>query len=159
MLAALAQQPSAFSKAVENIRSGLEQPAPLFTIGLTLLILFFWYFATDIERRKRNVGTILLLGITFLCVLAATPPSERLKGGIDIRVGSSFTLRVQPKEVDGGKFEPPTPHQVDQAIAILRKRLDSAGTQEAQINRLGADQIQVQMPGVSDEESAEIRKT
>ncbi|HVJ47018.1 MAG TPA: protein translocase subunit SecD, partial [Luteolibacter sp.] len=159
MLAALAQQPSAFSKAVENIRSGLEQPAALFTIGLTLLILFFWYFATDIERRKRNVGTILLLGITFLCVLAATPPSKRLKGGIDILGGSSFTLRVQPKEVDGGKFEPPTPHQVDQAIAILRKRLDATGTSEAQINRLGADQIQVQMPGVSDEESAEIRKT
>jgi SecD/SecF fusion protein len=159
MLAEIAQQPSAFSKAMDNVRAGLETPGALFTIGLTLLILFFWYFATDVERRKRNVGTILLLGITFLCILAATPPKERLKGGIDILGGSSFTLKVQPKEGDGGKFEPPTPHQVDQAISILNKRLDSTGTNEAQINRLGADQIQVQMPGVSEEESAQIRKT
>jgi len=134
-----------------------EDPLAIFCIGLALLILFFWYFATDIERRKRNVGSILIAGVCGLCILAATPPHEKLKGGIDIIGGSSFTLRVQPRESESGTPEPPTAHQIDQAISVLRKRLDATGTADAQINRLGADHIQVQMPGVSEEESNAIR--
>ena len=73
----------------------LQDPLTVFGIGLALLILFFWYFATDVERRKRNVGTVLTIGICALCILAATPPKDRLKGGIDILGGSSFSLRIQ----------------------------------------------------------------
>jgi SecD/SecF fusion protein len=43
-----------------------KDPLILFLTGLTLLVLFFWYFATEIERRKRNIGTVLLLGICAL---------------------------------------------------------------------------------------------
>ena len=159
MLAATAaKDPSAAMSALEYLRSGFEDPLTLFFIALSLLILFFWYFATDIENRKRNIGSILILGICGLCILAATPPRKRLKGGIDILGGSAFTLRVQPREGADGQMEAPTSSQIDQAIVVLRNRLDSAGTNEAQINRLGADQIQVQMPGVSEQESAEIRE-
>jgi hypothetical protein len=80
-----------------------KDPLILFTIGLTLLILFFWYFATEIETRKRNVGTVLLVGICGLCALAIFPPKERLKGGIDIIGGSAFLLRIQPKENEKGE--------------------------------------------------------
>lgn len=160
MLAATAaNDPSVITRVLDFLRSGFEDPLTLFFIGLTLLVLFFWYFATDIEKRKRNVGTLLIVGICLMCTLAATPPRERLKGGIDILGGSSFTLRVQPREAADGKQEPPTSSQIDQAITVLRKRLDSTGTNEAQINRLGTDQIQVQMPGVSEQESASIRET
>lgn len=159
MLAATAaKDPAATTGVLNFLRSGFEDPLTLFFVGLSLLILFFWYFATDIENRKRNIGSILIVGICGLCILAATPPRERLKGGIDILGGSSFTLRVQPREGANGQMEPPTASQIDQAIVVLRNRLDSAGTNEAQINRLGADQIQVQMPGVSEQESAEIRE-
>ncbi|MBX3743269.1 MAG: protein translocase subunit SecD [Akkermansiaceae bacterium] len=159
MLAATAaKDPAATTGVLNFLRSGFEDPLTLFFVGLSLLILFFWYFATDIENRKRNIGSILIVGICGLCILAATPPRERLKGGIDILGGSSFTLRVQPREGANGQMEPPTASQIDQAIIVLRNRLDSAGTNEAQINRLGADQIQVQMPGVSEQESAEIRE-
>ncbi len=159
MLAATAaKDPAATTGVLNFLRSGFEDPLTLFFVGLSLLILFFWYFATDIENRKRNIGSILILGICGLCILAATPPSKRLKGGIDILGGSAFTLRVQPREGANGQMEAPTASQIDQAIVVLRGRLDSAGTNEAQINRLGADQIQVQMPGVSEQESAEIRE-
>jgi SecD/SecF fusion protein len=158
MLAATAaKDPSAIIRALEYLRSGFEDPLILFFIGLALLILFFWYFATDIENRKRNIGTGLIIGICFLCILAATPPAKRLKGGIDILGGSSFTLRVQPREGANGQMEPPTASQIDQAIIVLRNRLDAKGTEEAQFNRLGEDQIQVQMPGVSEQESNAIR--
>jgi SecD/SecF fusion protein len=38
------------------VTSFLEDPLTVFLTGLILMILFFWYFATEIERRKRNVG-------------------------------------------------------------------------------------------------------
>ena len=80
------------------ITSFYEDPLTVFVTGLILMILFFWYFATDIERRKRNVGTVLTVGVCALCILAATPLKERLKGGIDIVGGSSFSLRIQERE-------------------------------------------------------------
>ena len=136
-----------------------EDPLTIFVTGMILVILFFWYFATEIERRKRNVGTVLLIGTTALCVLAATPVKDRLKGGIDIVGGSSFTLRVQPRESDSGEKMEVTPHQVDQAILVIEKRLNSMGTSEPLIARQGTDGILVQMPGVEPEDSAKIRTT
>jgi len=136
-----------------------EDPLTIFVTGMILVILFFWYFATDIERRKRNVGTVLLIGMTALCVLSATPVKERLKGGIDIVGGSSFTLRVQPRESDSGEKMEVTPQQVEQAILVIEKRLNSMGTSEPLIARQGTDGILVQMPGVEPETSAKIRNT
>lgn len=134
-----------------------KDPLILFLTGLTLLVLFFWYFATEIERRKRNIGTVLLLGICSLCLLAVFPPSERLKGGIDIVGGSAFSLRIQPKEDENGDPMPVTPEQVDEAIRVIAGRLNAMGTAEPLIARQGDDGILVQMPGVEPETAAEIR--
>ncbi len=136
-----------------------NDPLTLFLVGLALLILFFWYFATEVERRKRNVGTVLLIGVVALCVMAATPPRERLKGGIDILGGSAFSLRIQPRESDNGEEMPITEQQVEQAIIVIEKRLNSMGTAEPLIARQGEDGILVQMPGVTTEESTKIRNT
>jgi SecD/SecF fusion protein len=141
------------------ITSYLEDPLVVFITGLILMILFFWYFATDIERRKRNVGTVLMIGVCALCVLAASPPKERLKGGIDIIGGSSFSLRIQEREADDGTKMPITKEQVEQAIIVIEKRLNSMGTAEPIIARQGNSGILVQMPGVEPEESARIRAT
>jgi SecD/SecF fusion protein len=139
--------------------SFLEDPLTVFVTGMILMILFFWYFATEIERRKRNVGTVLLFGVCALCMLAATPLKERLKGGIDIIGGSSFSLRVQEREADDGTKMPVTIQQIDQAILVIEKRLNGMGTAEPMIARQGANGILVQMPGVEPEESARIRAT
>lgn len=134
-----------------------KDPLILFTIGLTLLILFFWYFATEIETRKRNVGTVLLVGICGLCALAIYPPKERLKAGIDIAGGSAFFVRIQPKDNANGEKMPVTPDQVEEAIRVIMGRLDSLGTSEPLIARQGDDGILIQMPGVKPEESKRIR--
>jgi len=134
-----------------------EDPLTLFLTGLGLMILFFWYFATEIERRKRNVGTVLIVGVTALCLLAVTPLKERLKGGIDILGGSSFSLRIQPRESESGEKQPITKEQIDQAITVIEQRLNAMGTSEPQISQQGDDGILVQMPGVEPEESARIR--
>lgn len=136
-----------------------KDPLVLFLTGIALLILFFWYFATEIERRKRNVGTVLLVGIVALCGIAVYPPGERLKGGIDIIGGSAFSLRIQAKENDKGEKMPVTADQVEEAMRVIGGRLDSMGTAEPLIARQGDDGILVQMPGVEPEESQAIRET
>jgi len=137
----------------------IEDPLIVFGIGLTLLILFFWYFASEVERRKRNVGTFLTIGICALCLLAIMPPKERLKGGIDILGGSSFSLTIQPRTDADGNEMPITTSQVDQAIMVIEKRLNGMGTAEPIIARQGSNGILLQMPGVEPEESARIRTT
>jgi len=134
-----------------------KDPLVLFLIGLSLLILFFWYFATEIERRKRNVGTVLLIGVVGLCALSIKEAG--LKGGIDIIGGSSFYLRIQPKENEKGEKIPVTQEQVEEAMRVIEGRLNSMGTAEPLIARQGDDGILVQMPGVEPEESKQIRET
>jgi len=144
---------------MDSLRGIIEDPLTLFATGLTLMILFFWYFATEVERRKRNVGTVLTLGICALCILAMTPLKERLKGGIDIVGGSSFSLRIQEREGDDGQLMPITREQVEQAILVIEKRLDALGTVSPIIAQQGSDGIIVQMPGVEPETAASIRET
>jgi len=143
---------------MSSITSLFEDPLTLFVIGMILLVLFFWYFATDLERRKRNVGTVLTLGIVALCILGLYPIKERILGGIDLVGGSSFMLRVQPKEDEEGRVQPVTHEQVAQAIAVVQKRLDNMGTVSPFIARQGDDMIIVQMPGVEPEQAAEVRR-
>ncbi|MGC4016153.1 MAG: hypothetical protein QM755_16760 [Luteolibacter sp.] len=136
-----------------------EDSGILFTIGLVLLILFVWYFATEIEQRKRNIGSVLLIGVVTLCLASVFPLKERLKGGIDILGGSAFTLRVQQRETEDGKKETVTRREVDQAIKVIEQRLNGTGTSEPLIAAQGDDKIIVQMPGVSPEEEKKIRET
>ena len=145
--------------AVATAKSFYEDPLTLFVAGLILMLLFFWYFATEFERRKRNIGTVLTIGVVGLCVMATLPPKERLKGGIDILGGSSFSLHIQPRTDANGDEMPVTPSQVNQAITVIEKRLNGMGNKEPIIARQGTAGILLQMPGVEPEESAKIRVT
>ncbi len=136
-----------------------QDPLTLFVVGLFLVALFFWYFATEDDTRKRNVGSVLILGVVALSILSITPPKERLKGGIDIVGGSSFTLQVQPRVAEDGTVREVTPNDVDQAIRVIEKRVNSMGTSEPLIARQGNDGILVQMPGVDPDTSKRVRTT
>lgn len=144
---------------LDHLTGLFRDPTALFVVGILLVVTFFWYFATDNELRKRNIGTGLLFAVGALCILAIIPPKERLKGGIDIVGGSSFTLSVQPRTQEDGTTTSVTTQQVDQAIAVIEKRLNGLGTTEPLIIRQGTDSILVQMPGVEPEESAKIKET
>ncbi len=139
--------------------TSIENPYVIFATGMILLVMFFWYFATEFEKRKRNIGTALSIAVCAICILATLPFKEKLKGGIDILGGSSFTLRIQERDDEKGEKVPIDNEQVDQAIKVIEGRLNSMGTAEPLIARQGTDGIIVQMPGVEPEESANIRKT
>jgi len=134
----------------------VKNPLILFLSGLTLLILFFWYFATDLESRKRNLGSLLILGLCALCGLALTG-EKAIKGGIDLVGGSSFTLLVKPKLDEAtGQPIPLTTEDVRQAKNTVEKRLNEFGNVDLSIVEQGTDKILLQMPGMTPEVSAEV---
>ncbi len=140
------------------IKSFFNDPLAIFLTGLLLLILFCWYFATEIDKRKRNIGSLLIILILILCGLGIYPPEERLKGSIDIVGGSAFSVRIQPKLDSGENPIPITKDQVDEAIRVISSRLDPDGKKDLVIAAQGTDGILVQMPGIEPEESEEVRK-
>jgi SecD/SecF fusion protein len=135
-----------------------SNPLALFCYGLVLLILFGWYFATESEKRKRDVGTVLLVLIVLLCTFSMLPFAKKLKGDITIQGGSSFTMRVQPREDEDGKQVAVTAKDTDNAIKIIEKRISEGGTQEAVIFRQGVNRLVVQMAGITPESAAALRK-
>jgi len=143
-----------------------------FLSGLGLLGLFFWYFATDFERRKRNIGTVIVVLIAIFSFMAIVPKDQwgniltgktpiskatNLKGGIDLIGGSSFTLRVQPSIGPNGEKVPVTANAVQQAIGTIEKRLNESGAADLKIVAQGEDRILVEMPGIAPEDAKRIR--
>ncbi|HAN82730.1 MAG TPA: hypothetical protein DCQ59_05885, partial [Verrucomicrobiales bacterium] len=70
------------------------QDNPLIVVGagIAIVALIFWYVATEIDRRKRTVGSIAIGIVVALCLAAVLPLEDKLKGGIDLKGGSSFIV-------------------------------------------------------------------
>ena len=127
-------------------------PALTFSIGLLLLILFGWYFLTETSRRKRWLGLVLSVLLVAFCLEAAFPPKEKIGLGLDLRGGTSFLIQLAPqddKEI--------TPDLLDQAVEVIRKRVDAYGVSEPVITPQGTDRILVQIPGL-DTKQIEVTK-
>jgi SecD/SecF fusion protein len=79
------------------------------------------------------------------------------KGEIDSLGGVSFTLSVEPRiDADGAQI-PVTPAQVDQAIVVIKKRLDGMGAADYTIAGRGGNGILLQLPGVKQAVAARVR--
>lgn len=99
----------------------------------------------------RPVRTLVLLATLVIALFAAIGASAALgnpagqwspKLGLDLEGGRQIVL--QPSV---GKGQKVTSGQVDQAIDIIRERVNGNGVSEAQVSRLGASSIQVSLPG------------
>ncbi len=128
-------------------------PIWTFSAGLLLLIIFGWYLATDISRRKRILGTVLAVLLVAFCLEAVIPPKERINLGIDLRGGTSFLIRIVHDKEDGL-----APDTLDQAVEVIRQRVDSMGVAEPVITPQGTDKILVQIPGVDQAKIAAARE-
>ncbi|MDQ6654831.1 MAG: protein translocase subunit SecD [Verrucomicrobiota bacterium] len=126
-------------------------PALTFCLGLVLLILFGWYFATDYGSRKRLLATTLMLLLVAFSISTIYPPQKRIALGLDIKGGTSFLIRLI-----GGDKEV-TKDTLEQAVEVIRKRVDYFGGGEPVISPVGADRIMVQIPGLSTEKIEEAR--
>ena len=124
----------------------------MFFIELLWLGLFGWYFATDYGARKRILAFVLVVVAVALSVTMIYPPDKKIALGLDIKGGTSFLIRLQQtdKEI--------TPAMLDQAVEVIRKRVDYFGASEPIISPVGQDRILVQIPGLSTEKIQEARQ-
>jgi SecD/SecF fusion protein len=126
-------------------------PALTFFVGLATLVLFGWYFATDQGLRKRLLAAALMLLLVAFSIAAIWPPQKKIALGLDIKGGTSFLIRLKggDKEVNKG--------MLDQAVEVIRKRVDYFGASEPIISPVGNDRILVQIPGLDTAKIQEAR--
>src|SRR6266581_4672551 len=125
-------------------------PALTFFIGLVMLILFGWYFATDQGPLKRLLSATLMLMLVIFSIITIWPPQKKIALGLDIQGGTSFLIRLKgDKDVTKG--------MLDQAVEVIRKRVDYFGASEPIISPVGNDRILVQIPGLDTAKIQEAR--
>jgi SecD/SecF fusion protein len=98
--------------------------------------------------RRRNLFVLLLVAgllVASLVVIAAKP--TRL--GLDLKGGVSLIYQAKPT-----KQSKVTSDAIDRSLDIMRKRVDQLGVAEPQIQRSGADQIDVSLPDVKNADEA-----
>src|SRR5438094_7497578 len=126
-------------------------PALTFFIGLVMLVLFGWYFATDQGLRKRLLALTLTVLLVVFSIVTIWPPEKKIALGLDIQGGTSFLIRLKggDKEVNKG--------MLDQDVEVIRKRVDYFGASEPIISPVGNDRILVQIPGLDTAKIQEAR--
>src|ERR1700730_3798403 len=126
-------------------------PSLMFFIELSWLALFGWYFATEHGVRKRLIAMVLTVTAITFSVWLAYPPSKKIALGLDIKGGTSFLIRLMggDKEINKG--------MLDQAVEVIRKRVDYFGSGEPIISPVGNDRILVQIPGLDTAKIQEAR--
>ena len=76
-------------------------PALTFCIGIVLLVLFGWYFATDFGARKRLIATLADGPAGRLQHRDHLAAEKKIQLGLDIQGGTSFLIRlVQQQDKD-----------------------------------------------------------
>jgi SecD/SecF fusion protein len=125
-------------------------PTLTFLFGLVILFLFAWYFLSEKEKFKRWLGTTLTLLLCAFCVEAFWPFEQKIHLGLDLQGGTSFLIRlVPPTNETGGQSRAITPQMQEQAVEVIRKRVDAFGVSEPVITKQGSDHILVQIPGLN----------
>ena len=107
-------------------------PLLTFFFGLLLLGLFGWYFATESEAKKRWLGAVLTVLLLLFCIDSATPPAKKIRLGLDLKGGTSFLLQLVPQN-----GQPITADMLQQAVEVIRKRVDKFGVGVNRLHRKG----------------------
>lgn len=94
------------------------------------------------------VITAVLVGINALGVYVFKQASWAPSLALDLQGGTQIVLAAQT--VDG---VPPTEDQMNQAVTIIRQRVDASGVGEADVTTQSGNQIVVQIPGQADEQT------
>src|ERR687888_638198 len=129
----------------------MSGPPVQFFICLGIFFLFWWYFATDFGPRKRILAFTLVALLIAVSSDTIWPPQKKIALGLDIQGGTSFLIRLKggDKEVTKG--------MLDQAVEVIRKRIDTFGVSEPIISPVANDRILVQIPGLDTAKIQEAR--
>jgi len=126
-----------------------------FGLSLVFFVLFIGYFLTTETRKRMRLSVFLTLTLTALCLTSLFAKDEtgawkvKIKPGLDLRGGTQFLLELAGSTGQG---------TLDQAVEVIRKRVDSVGVAEPVIQPVGQNRIIVQIPGVSEADKASYRR-
>ncbi|GAA3625053.1 protein translocase subunit SecD [Microbacterium awajiense] len=96
------------------------------------------------------VTTAVLFGINALGVYVFNASSWAPELALDLQGGTQIILEAQTE--DGAA---PSAEQMNQAVTIIRQRVDASGVGEADVTTEGGRNIVVQIPGTADEQTRE----
>lgn len=100
--------------------------------------------------RKNPARTLIGTTVVVLTLLVVTIlMGEEPQLGLDLQGGISVNL--QPVDDAGEVTDEVTDDQLDQAIEIIRRRVDAVGVAEPEVSRQGST-ITVQLPGARDQQ-------
>src|SRR6266705_2015492 len=95
--------------------------------------------------------TLMMLLVAF-SIATIWPPDKKIALGLDIQGGTSFLIRLVGGEKTINKG------MLDQAVEVIRKRVDYFGGGEPVISPVGNDRILVQIPGLDTAKIQEARE-
>lgn len=98
---------------------------------------------------------LILLVATAWSVALVTPPKEKIKLGLDLQGGTSYTLEID----DSQGLEGSVADARSRALEVIRNRVDSMGVSEPNIYPDGEKRIVVQIPGMKAEDRLRASET
>jgi len=105
----------------------------------------------NISWRSASILVFILVTVFFLApmVIPNLPEwwgSKKIKLGLDLRGGMQILLDVDTSKLNAEQSK----DAVDNAIQVIRNRIDQFGVAEPSIQKVGDTRIMIQLPGVRD---------
>lgn len=105
----------------------------------------------NISWRSASILAFMLVILFFLApIFVPNLPewwaNKRVKLGLDLRGGMQILLDVDTSELNAEQAK----DAVDNAIEVIRNRVDQFGVAEPSIQKVGENRIMIQLPGVRD---------
>lgn len=101
------------------------------------------------KKHRNLIIMIVMAALVAVSLYFIIPPSVNTRLGLDLQGG--LEIVYQAKTADG---KAPSTSELDQTIGILDRRVNGLGVTESAIQKQGADQISVSLPGVKDAQQA-----
>jgi SecD/SecF fusion protein len=101
-------------------------------------------------RNRRRNALVLLIVAGLIAASAAVIALKPTRLGLDLKGGVSLTYKARPTAQSKV-----TPETMSKTIEIMRKRVDQIGVSQPEILRTGSNQIDVNLPDVSNAKRAE----
>jgi preprotein translocase subunit SecD len=92
---------------------------------------------------------VVLLAVAAYLIFIRQPVAESTQLGLDLEGGVS--VQLQGYQTDGSQV---TREEMEQAVEVIRQRVDSLGVTEPEIQIQGQDQVVVNIPGITDSDRA-----
>jgi len=113
------------------------------------------------RRRERPVRTLVTLGVLIVALFASIVAGTRwgdasLTPNLALDLEGGTQVILEPVAEAKGDV---TSETINQAIAVIRQRVDASGVAEAEITSQGGDKIVVALPGRPSEETLDLVRT